>query len=72
MPPAVSLSEDDPCSLVPRFQPADPTSRPLSDLDPYTPWSVGLAPRVLDPLLCGSHVKQVDFVGHVTNPFYTR
>lgn len=32
----------------------------------------GLPPRVVDASLLGPSLKQVDFVGHVPNPHYSR
>jgi len=45
--------------------------RPLSDWDPGETMSVGLAPRLVSSSLL-KDLKQVDFVGYVSNPKYTR
>mmetsp|Transcript_18769 Transcript_18769/g.48144 ORF Transcript_18769/g.48144 Transcript_18769/m.48144 type:complete len:1322 (+) Transcript_18769:261-4226(+) len=45
--------------------------RPFSSWDPGDTMAVGLPPRVVDPSLL-KNLKQVDFVGYVGNPKYSR
>ena len=70
LPPSVNMEESSPVSMGCKFNLAS-GKRLLSDLDPSLAMSVGLPPRVIDPTLLKG-MKQVDFVGYLVNPHFSR
>jgi PAB-dependent poly(A)-specific ribonuclease subunit 2 len=69
-PPTVNLTDSTSISLAEKL-PLTSGNRLLSDIDSSMAMSVGLPPRLIDPSLLKG-MKQVDFVGYLINPHFSR